>query len=127
MKTIKHAFLVDDDAVLNMINTKVIQLSRLALKVSAFSNARDALAALKQTGDTEPGEFPALIFLDINMPDMNGWDFLDELVKFPEYLLSQCNVVMLTSSIDLFDIKRSKTYSIVADYITKPLNAKLLA
>lgn len=127
MKTIKHTFLVDDDAVNNLINTKVILQSKLAIKISSFTCAKEALSKLKQIGESAPDEFPQLIFLDINMPEMNGWAFLEEFMRFPNSLLQRCNVVMLTSSIDLFDIKRSKTHSIVIDYIIKPLNTKFLA
>lgn len=126
MKVIKHAFLVDDDAVINMINTKVVQLSKLAVKVSSVTDAREALDILRKTALSDPDAFPEIIFLDINMPDMDGWEFLTEFRKFPEYILQKSRIVMLTSSIDLFDIRKAKTYSIVSDYIVKPLNNKLL-
>lgn len=127
MKTIDHAFLIDDDAVINIINTKVIQLSKLARKVSSVIEAREALQKLKEIALTDPDAFPEIIFLDINMPEMDGWEFLHEFIKFPDYILQKSRVVMLTSSIDLFDIKKAKTYGIVSDYIIKPLNVKLLS
>ena len=126
MRKIQHAFLIDDDAVINMINTRVIQLSKLAVKVSSVTDAKEALDILKEIAVSDPDTFPEIIFLDINMPDIDGWDFLTEFLKFPEYFLHRSSVVMLTSSIDLFDIRKAKTYSIVSDYIVKPLNSKLL-
>jgi len=126
MRIIKHAFLIDDDHVTNMINSRVIQNSKLATKVSVFLSAQEALARLTEMGVTDPAEFPQLIFLDIAMPGMNGWDFLDSFVKLPEPILKKCEVVVLTSSIDLFDIKKAKRYSVVRDYIIKPLNSNML-
>lgn len=127
MKTIKHAFLIDDDAVINMINIKVIEFSKLASKVTSVTNAKEALDMLTKIGVSDSDTFPEIIFLDINMPDMDGWDFLNVFIKFPDSLLEKCRIIMLTSSIDLFDIKKAKTYPIVSDYIVKPLNAKLLS
>jgi CheY-like chemotaxis protein len=126
MKTIKHAFLVDDDAVINMINTRVIKIGKLARKVSAATDAKEALTQLEALWLSSPEEFPEIIFLDINMPDMDGWEFLSEFNNFPVEALAKCKVVMLTSSIDLFDIKKARTYKIVQDYIIKPLQLRML-
>lgn len=126
MKIIKHALLVDDDAVINMINTRIIQLSKLAVNIKSVTGGREALVELTKLAGADQNEFPEIIFLDINMPDMDGWEFLNEFIKFPAHILEKCKVVMLTSSIDLFDIKKARTYSIVSDYIIKPLNVKLL-
>ncbi|MEO7529879.1 MAG: response regulator [Sediminibacterium sp.] len=126
MKTVNHAFLIDDDAMINMINTKMITISKLAKKVSCHTDAKEALEKLNQLWLTSPDEFPEIIFLDINMPDMDGWDFLNAFKQFPREALDRCKVIMLTSSIDIFDIKKSKSFSIVNDYIIKPLKVKLL-
>jgi len=126
MKTIKHAFLVDDDSVINMINTKVITIAKLAEKVSSVTDAEVALEKLKEIWLSNPTDFPEIIFLDINMPDMDGWEFLDALKKFPAEALARCNVVMLTSSIDLFDINKARSFRIVKDYIIKPLQVGML-
>lgn len=126
MSTIKHAYLIDDDDVINMINTKIIKIGKLAEKVTAFTDAKEALAYLKDLWVTNPADFPDIIFLDINMPDMDGWDFLAHFKNFPEGALAKCKVVMLTSSIDIFDIKKARLYTQVVDYIIKPLQVKML-
>ena len=113
MKTIKHALLIDDDAIINMINTRVVKIGKLAEKVTAITDAKEALDLLKTLWLSDPAEFPEIIFLDINMPDMDGWDFLDEFKNFPSEALAKCKVVMLTSSIDLFDIKKARFYNII--------------
>ncbi len=127
MKTIKHAFLIDDDPLSFVIHSKVIQSSKLALRMSFFDNAMDALSALKELGQADPEKLPDYIFLDLKMPVIDGWGFLDLLMKFPEWMLQNTKVIILTSSIDLFDIKKAKTYSIVSDYVSKPLQVKTIA
>jgi two-component SAPR family response regulator len=70
-------YLVDDDEIQNLINTRVISIVSAGIEVKAFTSAESALAKLK----SNESEFPQLIFLDINMPKMNGWDFLEEYQK----------------------------------------------
>ena len=60
------------------------------------------------------------------MPQMNGWEFLDEFKKFPDAVKRKCKIFMLTSSIDPNDIKKSKTYDVVKNFITKPLTKEKL-
>jgi CheY-like chemotaxis protein len=75
---------------------------------------------------SNPADFPDIIFLDINMPDMDGWDFLAHFKNFPIDARTKCKVVMLTSSIDIFDIRKARVYKEVIDYIIKPLQIKML-
>ena len=67
-------------------------------------------------------EVPGLIFLDINMPEMNGFDFLDSFKTLSDNIKSHCNIIMLTSSMDENDYKRSYESTFVKGYIIKPLN-----
>ncbi len=112
-------FLIDDDDIQNLINTRVISIVNSDVHVRAFTSAEEALKTLATTSD-EP---PQLIFLDINMPKMNGWDFLDDYQnnKYPT------KVYMLSSSINEKDIKKSETYDSVHGFICKPLVVEKLA
>jgi len=121
MKKIKHVLLVDDDILINLINTRVIELSNRVTKITALSSAEEALAFLNQIIDKEPSNFPEYIFLDINMQDMDGWEFLTHFAQFPKQLLEQCAVILLTSSIDKSDIKKAKSNPLIYDYLSKPL------
>ena len=64
---------------------------------------------------------PKIVFLDINMPLMDGWEFLEEFERLPEPTRNKCYVIMLTSSIDTSDIERARRYSSVIEFVSKPL------
>jgi CheY-like chemotaxis protein len=121
----KTVFLIDDDSVSNFINTKIIQLC-FPFTVVAFTSAMEALRELKQYQTSGSDSIPDLIFLDINMPGMDGWEFLDEFQKLPDFLLEKCHVTMLTSSLDRDDIEKSKKYKCVVGFISKPLTVEIL-
>jgi CheY-like chemotaxis protein len=116
----KIIFLIDDDAITNFIHTKVIQAND-SFTVVDFTNAKEALAALRKRETLGIDSIPDLIFLDINMPEMDGWEFLDEFQLRSEPLLEKCKVVMITSSVDREDMERSQTYKCVKGFISKPL------
>lgn len=118
--------LVDDDPIANMISTKIIERSYSG-NVIAFSGAREALEQIKKWWPEEGPELPVAIFLDINMPHMDGWEFLKEFEKLPQHITEKCMVAMLTSSIDVDDIEKSKRYRLVRDFISKPLTQDKLA
>eukprot|EP01136_Pigoraptor_vietnamica_P006778 Opistho-1_new@40131 len=125
MNKVKQVLLIDDDLIVNLINTRVIQLTDPDMKVSSVTNGCEALQRLRGIPDSGVNVFPDLIFIDINMPEMDGWEFLTELKHFPEGSLSNCSFIMLTSSIDLFDIQKAKKNPIVDDYLIKPLNIEM--
>lgn len=124
---LKQVLLIDDDQMINLINTRILQVSKQVENISSVTGGEEALAALHNIINTDASIFPEFIFLDINMPEMDGWEFLDALAIFPRELIQNCKVVILTSSIDLFDIKKAKKNPLVFDYITKPLSIEKLS
>jgi len=117
----KLALLIDDDPIANMINERVVKKSGAADQIAVCKSARSGLEFLTvqmQTG--QPG--PEIILLDINMPVMDGFGFLDELNNFPSDFAGHIKVAMLTSSLDESDKTRSSLYKNVVDFINKPLN-----
>ncbi len=117
----EKVFLIDDDPVFNLIHLKMINKFEFANQILIFQNAKDAVEEFKKCDGQGKEHLPQFIFLDINMPVMDGWEFLDELTKFDEAIFEHCKVVMLSSSIDHADIEKSKEYKMVVNYIAKPL------
>jgi len=121
----KGIMLIDDDAITNMINTKIIKINS-DFDVYDYLNAKRALEHLTQWSQSVPEKLPAIILLDINMPIMDGWEFLEEFQKLPKIVLEKSKLYMLTSSIDLEDIEKAKTYPVVMEFISKPLSVDKL-
>ena len=125
MTTDKNILLIDDDPVTNLVNKKIIE-RHFDFKTIVFTDAVLALEELKKWLIINTRSLPKIIFLDIDMPEMNGWEFLDELHKLPANYVQQCRVIVLTSSIDSEDIEKSKSYQAVLDFISKPLTTDKL-
>lgn len=116
--------LVDDDPMTHQINEKLIPLAinDTNLEIISFYKANKALAYNLQHIRSKPGE-KLYIFLDLNMPNFNGWDFLDGLEEQNKYTVS---VFILTSSISKIDRQRAKGYNSVKEFLIKPLSVPLI-
>ena len=112
--------LIDDSEVDNFINKAIISKEENISQITVMTSGIDALKYLNDIIE-EPEEYPDVIFLDIKMPRMNGFEFLDEYIKLPEVLLNHSKVYILSSSIDSLDSEKSKSYSVVKKHLTKPL------
>lgn len=112
--------LVDDDKNDNFFHERAIKKSNLSTIVIAKNSGMKALEYLKSMKDNNDLQ-PDLIFLDINMPGMNSWDFLKEYTRLDKELLNRIIVIMLTTSDNPDDKARAKTWKNVSDYIIKPL------
>ena len=123
---IKDIFLIDDDGLVNFLNQEIIKDSYPDKNVRSFESATEALDTIRQIAHSSEELLPQLILLDINMPVMDGWEFLEAFEQLPKRVSDNCKVVMHTSSIDPRDVEKAKTFQTVADYITKPLTAQTM-
>ncbi|MFM2207521.1 MAG: hypothetical protein RL213_1496 [Bacteroidota bacterium] len=120
-----RVLLVDDNDIDNFINERMITTSHFSTAVVVKSSAEAALEYIKELGqDTE--KLPQVIFLDLNMPVMDGFAFLEEYEKFPASVHDFCKIVVLSSSISPEDINRASTNPRVYKYVNKPLSDKYL-
>ncbi|HWV65559.1 response regulator [Chitinophaga sp.] len=126
MKLINTIFIVDDDPIHQQIAKIMIERQAISSHIRVFSDAQDVLDLLRENvGDVEA--LPDLILLDLNMPVMDGWEFLEEYATFQEQLPKQIRIFVLTSSIDEKDKERVNAYSFVTGYLTKPLSKEIIA
>ena len=114
--------LIDDDKIYQFTARKILESTGLAKKILSFYNGSEAIGFLKQSFTTDQNELPDVIFLDINMPVMNCWQFLEEYHKINDRFQKTITIFVVSSSVDDCDIKRSKEFSEVTDYIVKPIN-----
>jgi CheY-like chemotaxis protein len=121
MASINSVFLVDDDRTSNLINTEILRIFDKNIHISAYGNAQQALDELARLSVGDIEKIPSVIFLDINMPIIDGWEFLEAFKKFSEAVQRKCKVYILTSSIDPDDIEKTKSFKMVQGFISKPL------
>jgi CheY-like chemotaxis protein len=120
-KKINNILLIDDDTVNNFIVINTLNKLDITENVDCVLNGLDGIEYLKSKIESNKDLIPSVIFLDINMPIMDGWDFLQEFELLPEEIKNHCDIYMVSSSVYEDDISKSKQYKYVKDFISKPL------
>ncbi|AGA80562.1 response regulator [Echinicola vietnamensis] len=115
----REILLVDDDHVINLVHQRMIKKNFPSLKLVVHTSARGCLDYVMLNPKT-----CFLLFLDIHMPQMGGWEFIDELLRMD--LTDRVHVFIVSSSIDPRDVGRAKGIDIVHDYLPKPLSREIL-
>jgi CheY-like chemotaxis protein len=123
-KKYRTVMLIDDNEIDNLINQKMIEAAAVAENIYTHTGAQSAIEFLKnmEKMDVADKVLPDIIFLDIDMPLMDGFQFLDEFEKLTKLTKKKSRIVMLTSSINPQDFNRSKKYPNVKLYLNKPLS-----
>lgn len=117
----KKICIIDDDPVYKLVTKKLINKTNLFDLTKEFSNGNEAFEYFESTQD-----FPEIILLDLEMPEMDGWEFLAEFCKLRRALHKNSKVYIASSSIAIEDKEKAKQFVCVKDFLSKPINLEKL-
>jgi CheY-like chemotaxis protein len=118
--------IIDDDPILIMVCTRLMKITGFSEEVMAAREGKEAVEMLKNLIGQPAEALPAVILLDINMPVMNGWEFLEEYLQIIDQFNAIIPVFMLSSTIDQADFDKAKSYHVVKGFYSKPLTKENL-
>ncbi|CAZ95485.1 response regulator [Zobellia galactanivorans] len=117
---IRSVCIIDDDPIFIYGTKRIMKEVDFSDEIIVYNNGQDAIEGLQQITDNGK-ELPSIIFLDLNMPIMNGWEFLDHFTEKPNNNQEDILIYIISSSVDPRDIARIQDYDIVNNYILKPI------
>jgi CheY-like chemotaxis protein len=126
MKPTDKICIIDDDEIYIFLMNKSFAAMGVTNEIISFLNGADALEELIMLKYNNE-DLPSIILLDINMPIMDGWEFLTEFRKLREGISKEIQIYIVSSSIATEDIEKSKTFPEIVNYLTKPVELETLA
>lgn len=114
--------LIDDDNIYQYTARVILESTGLTKQIHSFYDGKEAINYFREQLPANADALPDVIFLDINMPVMNGWEFLEEYDKLETTLPKPIVVYVVSSSVNSTDMQRSRSYKTVTDYLVKPVN-----
>jgi CheY-like chemotaxis protein len=117
---------VDDDPITLMLCKMVINKALFSKEIITAKNGEEAIKYFDTLKTTDSNNKPQLIFLDLNMPVMDGWEFLESFNTTTYSEFHDTKVIILSSTIDPEDLKKSKKYPMVIDFLSKPISKEML-
>lgn len=121
----KSVLLIDDSYIDNLISRKILENNYFAEKIVVIDSPQQAIGYLRNCLESKQ-DTPEVIFLDIRMPEMNGFDFLKEINNIPGMSEQKIKIFVLSSSLDPTDLKRIEDHHLVTKFIGKPLSNQAL-
>ncbi len=123
---VELACIIDDDKIYVNLVKKIIEIKKLSENLLIYKNGKEALDYFKNIMEnaTDENKLPDIIFLDLNMPVMDGWEFLNEFMKIKNNLNKKITLYVVSSSIDPRDLERARSFNLVTDYLIKPIELK---
>lgn len=120
----KELFIIDDDPIQRIIISKMIKIIDSTLVIEQIENGKIGLDKLEQIKNSN---HPVIVILDINMPVLDGWGFLEQIEKFNFYNLPQLLIYMVSSSTDEIDISKASKFNFIKKFLHKPLSKEDLS
>ena len=120
IKKIPLMGIIDDDTIYQFILTSIINKNKLAENILSFSDGEKAIQYFMDN-KTNSEKIPDILFLDVNMPIMDGWMFIEEYARIKKEIIKKTAIFMLSSSVNPIDIERAGEISEISDYIIKPI------
>lgn len=115
-----RVFIIDDDDIYQFLTKRELEVSERVEKIKVFSDGKKAISYLSEHCH-ETNLLPDIIFLDLNMPIMSGWTFIERFRELNIEDKSSIKIYMVSSSFDKRDIEKSKEYEEISDYLIKPV------
>lgn len=123
MKKFESMYLVDDDDVYQYIAKRTIESTGLISKICVFSNGLEAVQSLRSAINAHT-VLPDMIMLDLTMPVLDGWGFLDDYLLMKKAIGKKIWIFVVSSSINPADVERARHIEEVTDYVVKPLTVE---
>ncbi len=121
----KAILLIDDNEIDLEVNKKLLKKGTGAEEVEARESVKEGLAYLNEAANN--GQYPELILLDIYMPGMDGFQFLEHFQEYPKAMVQHCSILMLSSSRDELDLNRAQAHPLITAVLKKPLDVSEVA
>lgn len=123
MKKISTISIIDDDEIYQMFTRRVIQNLDMCEEITSYHNGQEAIDAFLESLDAgQP--LPEILFLDINMPIMDGWEFMDAYRQFEHRIPNKVTIYIVSSSIAPEDQNKAKTYTEISGFMSKPMKVE---
>jgi CheY-like chemotaxis protein len=119
MKQARNIFIIDDDEIFIFLTKKMIKSTDLLVQIKTFADGEEAIDYMKIIANNKE-LLPDIILLDLNMPILDGWGFLEEFELLEYKIEKSISIYISSSSISPFDVERAKSNSLVSDFLIKP-------